>query len=98
MHDLWIKEAKETKLTAALLLDLSAAFDVVDHHVLLEKLKLYKFSEKSIAWLKSYLENRKQVVIVESKQSDPKVIESGTKPCVIGAGPLQVSREQYTMK
>ena len=74
MHDLWIKAAKETKLTVALLLDLSAAFDVVDHHVLLEKLKLYKFSEKSIAWLKSYLENRKQVVIVESKQSDPKEV------------------------
>ena len=74
MHDLWIKAEKETKLTAALLLDLSAAFDVVDHHVLLEKLKLYKFSEKSIAWFKSYLENRKQVVIVESKQSDPKEV------------------------
>ena len=68
MHDLWIKAAKETKLTTALLLDLSVAFDVVDHHILLKKLKFYKFSEKSTAWLKAYLENRKQVIIVESKQ------------------------------
>ena len=88
MHDLWIKAAEETKLTAALLLDLSAAFDVVDHHILLEKLKLYKFSEKSIAWFKSYLENRKQVVIVESKQSDPKEVGEQGVPQGSLLGPI----------
>ena len=31
LYDIWIRGAEETELTAALLFDLSAAFDVVDH-------------------------------------------------------------------
>ena len=61
MYDFWIKGAENTELSAALLLDLSAAFDVVDHFILLEKLKLYNFSPKTVRWFKSYLENKKQV-------------------------------------
>ena len=66
--------------TAALLLDLSAAFDVVNHEILLDKLKLYNFSPKTIAWFRSYLEGRKQVVVVESKTSDPKEIGNQRTP------------------
>ena len=74
MYDFWIKGAENTELSAALLLDLSAAFDVVDHFILLEKLKLCNFSPKTVRWFKSYLENRKQVVVVESMLSDPKEV------------------------
>jgi hypothetical protein len=72
LYDFWIKKAENKELSAALLLDLSAAFDVVDHKIILEKLQLYNFSDKSISWFKSYLEHRKQVVVVESKLSDSK--------------------------
>ena len=72
LYDYWIRHAESTELSAALLLDLSAAFDVVDHMILLDKLRLYNFSETSVAWFKSYLENRKQVVLVESRLSDLK--------------------------
>ena len=74
MYDFWIRGAEKTELTAALLLDLSAAFDVVDHRILLDKLQLYNFSPKTISWFKSYLEDRKQIVVVESKLSDPKEV------------------------
>ena len=37
-------------------------------------MKLYNFSPKTVAWFRSYLEGRKQVVVVESKTSDPKDI------------------------
>ena len=74
LYDFWIRAAEDTELTAALLLDLSAAFDVVDHSILLDKLKLYNFSPEALAWFKSYLEDRKQVVVVESKVSDPKEV------------------------
>ena len=74
LYDLWIRAAENKKLTAALLLDLSAAFDVVDHSILLDKLKLYNFSQQAIDWFQSYLGGRKQVVMVESMLSDPKPV------------------------
>ena len=42
--------------------DLSAAFDTVPHTILLEKLKLYGFSEDTINWFRSYLPGRSQYV------------------------------------
>ena len=88
LYDFWIKKAEDTELCAALLLDLSAAFDVVDHNILLEKLHLYNFSDKSISWFKSYLEDRKQVVVVESKLSDPKDIGEQGVPQGSLLGPI----------
>ena len=71
LQDLWLSASEDKKLSAALLLDLSAAFDIVDHKIFLEKLQVYKFSEQAIEWFSSYLKERKQVVQVESKFSDP---------------------------
>ena len=88
LYDLWIRNAEDTKLTAALLLDLSAAFDVVDHHILLEKLKLYNFSDETISWFKSYLEDRRQIVVIESKLSDPKDVGDQGVPQGSLLGPI----------
>ena len=71
LYDLWLSAAENTELSAALLLDLSAAFDLVDHEILLHKLQCYGFSEKSIKWFSSYLSCRTQVVQVETKFSQP---------------------------
>ena len=88
LYDLWIGNAEDKELTAALLLDLSAAFDVVDHHILLEKLKLYNFSDETISWFKSYLEDRRQIVIIESKLSDPKDVGDQGVPQGSLLGPI----------
>ena len=88
LYDFWIKKAENKELSAALLLDLSAAFDVVDHKILLEKLQLYNFSDKSISWFKSYLEHRKQIVAVESKLSDPKDVGEQGVPQGSLLGPI----------
>ena len=45
LTDLWLQAADNGKLTAALLLDLSASFDFVDHQVLIGKLRLYGLYE-----------------------------------------------------
>ena len=65
---------KLIELSAALLLDLSAAFDVVDHPILLQKLQAYNFSDDAVSWFASYLSSRVQVVQVESSQSDPELL------------------------
>ena len=74
IYDLWIKAAEKKKLTAALLLDLTAAFDVVDHEILLNKLHLYNFAPTALNWFQSYLYGRLQIVKIESRLSDPRLI------------------------
>ena len=66
---MWIEASENTQLSATLLLDQSAAYDLVDHLLFLKKLKLYNFDESTIQWFQSYLGGRSQVVQVESKLS-----------------------------
>ena len=49
--------------TLGVSIDLSQAFDTVDHQILLKKLKHYGVNEKTLAWLRSYLFQRKQYII-----------------------------------
>ena len=61
-----------------LLLDLSAAFDTVDHKILLQRLSCrFGINGKALRWLKSYLENRKQVVNVKGATSCSKDLRCG---------------------
>ena len=59
------------------LLDLSKAFDLVDHKILLSKLKCYQFGEGSLTWFESYLSQRQQQVSISGKLSSPMHISSG---------------------
>ena len=77
LYDRWVRAASDGKLNGAVLLDLSAAFDLVDPSILLKKLELYNIDSKSLAWIKSYLSNRKQAVWVDHTFSD-------FLPCDIG--------------
>jgi len=52
----------ENKFVAAILMDLSKAFDCLPHDLILLKLKAYGMSEHSTDLLKSYLSHRKQCV------------------------------------
>ena len=74
LYDLWLEAAENKEMSAALLLDLSAAFDLVDHSILLQKLELYNLSPSALQLIKSYLTNRRQVVQVETKISEPEEI------------------------
>lgn len=62
MTEDWLRETDNRHLVGAALLDGSAAFDIIDHNLLLQKLKCYGFSTTAILWLESYLTNRKQTV------------------------------------
>jgi len=53
------------------LLDLPAAFDTVEHNVLLSRLKdMFGLSGKVLEWFRSYLEQRSQKVSVHGVLSD----------------------------
>ena len=52
-------ESEQQRMISLFLLDLSAAFDTIDHKIFVKKLKSkYGISGKVITWLRSYLENR----------------------------------------
>ena len=69
LHDMFLEAAENKKLSAVLLLDQSAAYDLLDHKILLKKLARYNFDENSINWFGSYLSKRSQSVQIEAKQS-----------------------------
>ncbi len=68
-------------------LDLSKAFDLVNHSLLLQKLQLYKCDVASLKWFRSYLDNRSQKVNIKHKLSTSKQIGSGVPQGSI-LGPL----------
>ena len=67
--------------------DLSAAFDMVPHQVLLDKLALYGLSEAALAWFKSYVEGRGQFIDVNGGRSKRRGIPIGVFQGSI-AGPI----------
>ena len=58
-------------------IDFCKAFDLVDHKLLLEKLKLYKFSQSALHWFTCYLTERQQCVKVNSILSEKLQCKSG---------------------
>jgi retron-type reverse transcriptase len=65
------------KYVAAILMDLSKAFDCLPYNLLIEKLKTYRLSDKSLKLLLNYLANRKQCVKVGSSFSNWEEIYKG---------------------
>lgn len=63
--------------TDAIYLDYAKAFDKVDHKLLLSKLHRYGFSANIIDWIKSFLTDRSQNVVLNGHQSTMGKILSG---------------------
>ena len=80
----WITALNDGKLVGTLFLDLSKAFDLVNHKILLEKLPFYNLSSQAINWITSYLSERSQKVNVSGVLSEPEVISGVPQGSVLG--------------
>jgi len=64
-------------VAALVFLDLSAAFDTVDHEILLRRLESFGIGGCTLRWFKSYLVGRRQFVCTFSSSSSPTVTVCG---------------------
>ena len=71
------KSIDNGEFAITLFLDLSKAFDTVNHSILLSKLSYYGIKGLENLWFKSYLQQRRQTVYVNGVFSDIQVIELG---------------------
>ena len=75
------------KPTIGVFLDLSKAFDTLDHNILVSKLECYGIRGLCLDWIKSYLTNRKQFVQFNDSVSTEQIITCGVPQGSI-LGPL----------
>ena len=74
---------EKNEYTLGVFIDLSKAFDTVDHSILLRKLELYGTTDRNYTWIKSYLSNRLQYIQIDEN--------SRTEFCVVKCGVPQGS-------
>ena len=87
MIDSWLKAMNDGKYVGCLMIDFRKAFDLVDHSILLQKLKLYRCDDNSLSWFESYLSDRTQRVSMNNKCSSSEHIKYGVPQGSI-LGPL----------
>ena len=62
-------EVEKGRIVVLCVLDESAGFNSVPHVNLLRKLEMYGYGDRTLEWLGSYLDGRKQRVVIEDVES-----------------------------
>ena len=66
--DEWLSAINNNEIVGIVFIDLSKAIDLVDHDILLEKLKLYGMHETTVKWFSSYLKDINTHMYLEHSQ------------------------------
>ena len=77
LADTWLSTMNECKLTGTVFLDFKKAFDLVDHDTLLTKLHAYLVNHAAISFFRSYLNKRKQKVLLNGSYSSEGHVNCG---------------------
>ena len=77
LYDVWVEALEAGELAGVVFLDMSAAFDIVDHPLLLRKLELYGFDRNMVEWTSSYLSGRTQSVCIDGCLSRLRPVDQG---------------------
>ena len=67
----------ENEINGICRFDLAECFDTIDHKLLLKKLSKYGFNDTELQWFTNYLNERTQVVTINGKMSNTKLIDKG---------------------
>jgi len=87
MYDGWTEAVDKGQFSGVCMLDMSAAFDTVNHSLLLQKMEFYGIDSGALQWVSSYLSERSQRVCIDGCMSSPLDINIGVPQGSI-LGPL----------
>ena len=79
--DQLLKNMDEKRISVVVLLDMSKAFDSIQHDTFLPRWHLLGVCDPTLAWFKSYLSFCKQVLRIGSVLSDPLPQTAGVQLC-----------------
>lgn len=74
MTDNWLNAIDNGKMIGIVLVDFKKAFDLVDHKILLSKLKIYGIKDETLSWFDNYLSQRRQQVSINNAKSEFKQV------------------------
>ena len=80
MIENWKKQLDNGEEVGVIFMDLSKAFDTINHSLLLAKLKVHGFSNQAFRLLQSYLCNRFQRSIINGSFSSWNEVITGVPP------------------
>ena len=70
MVDNWATSLEANQDLAIIILDQTAAYDLISHKILLQKMKILGFDDHTSDYFKNYLENRSQRTVVDGTLSE----------------------------
>ena len=87
MTEDWRNSIDNSEAVAAVAVDLSKAFDAINHRLLLQKLRAYCFSPHDLELMYTYLLGRQQCVRLEGVCFNFKTVQTGVpQGSLFGAG------------